>query len=80
MPDRLKVFRKYFDNKKPLKKFDGDVFDAIVDYVILGDIDENGKKDPYLLTFILKTGLKPTISVKKETKSSFIEKGKKLYS
>lgn len=82
MTDRLKVFKKYFDNKKPLKKFDADVFEAIVDYVILGGVDENGKKDPYLLTFILKTGLKPTISVKKEPKNKsnngLIEKGKKI--
>ena len=69
MTDRLKAFRKYFDDKKPLKKFDTDVFNAIVDYVFLGGVDENGKKDSYLLTFILKIGLKPRISVKKEPKS-----------
>ena len=77
MTDRLKAFRKDFDDKKPLKKFD-----AIVDYVILGGVDENGRKDSYLLTLILKIGLKPRISVKKEPKSksknSLIEIGKKL--
>jgi hypothetical protein len=82
--ERLKGFRKYFDTHKPLKKFDVHVFEAIVEQVILGGIDDKGKKDPYLLTFILKTGFKPTISMGKGKKngkgSSLLKKGKELYS
>ncbi|MEA3423634.1 MAG: recombinase family protein [Bacillota bacterium] len=84
MIERLKTFRKYFDDRKPLKKFDADVFSAIVDYVVLGGVDEIGKKDPYLLTFMFRTGLKPKINVKKDlnmkSKSRIKEKSEKIYS
>lgn len=65
MKDRLRDFKKYFDINKPLKKFDADVFNAIVDHIILGGIDDEGNKDPHLLTFIFKTGPKSKISMPK---------------
>ena len=66
MKTRLKSFRKYFDANKPLKKFDADVFESIVEKIILGGIDDKGKKDPHQLTFVFKTGPKPTITMGKE--------------
>jgi len=66
MKTRLKSFRKYFDANKPLKKFDADVFESIVEKIILGGIDEKGQKDPHQLTFVFKTGPKSTITIGKE--------------
>ena len=35
--------------------FDIDVFNALIDYVVIGGYDSKGKKDPYMLRFICKT-------------------------
>jgi len=67
MKTRLKNFRKYFDANKPLKKFDADIFESIVEKIILGGIDDKGQKDPHQLTFVFKTGPKLTISMGKES-------------
>lgn len=84
MKERLRSFRKYFDSYKPLKKFHKDVFEAIVEKIILGGINEKGQKDPYQITFIFKTGPKPTINVgegkKNGTMKSLIKKGEELCS
>ena len=37
-----------------MEGFDQEIFNAIVDYVIVGGNDENGVIDPYLIRFILK--------------------------
>ena len=66
MKTRLKSFRKYFDANKPLKKFDANVFESIVEKIILGGIDDKGQKDPHQLTFVFKTGPKSTITMGKE--------------
>ncbi len=34
------------------------VFESIVEKVIVGEIDDDGKVDPYKLTFVYKTGFK----------------------
>lgn len=38
-----------------LKEFDKEVFDAIVDYVVVGGYDENGQIDQYMIKFICKS-------------------------
>lgn len=84
MKTRLKSFRKCFDVNKPLKKFDADVFESIVEKIILGGIDEKVQKDPHQLTFVFKTGPKSTITMVKDDDSDngkgLIKKGKELYS
>lgn len=84
MKTRLKSFRKYFDANKPLKKFDADVFESIVEKIILGGIDDKGQKDPHQLTFVFKTGPKSTISVGKDDEAVngkwLLKKGKMLCS
>ena len=37
-----------------MEEFDQEVFNALIDYVIVGGYDENGVKDQYLIRFILK--------------------------
>jgi len=55
--DRLVDFRKLFESKEILTEFDGDVFKTVVEEVIIGGHNEDEKLDPYMLTFIFKTGL-----------------------
>ncbi len=59
--DRLMDFKKIFENAKPLEEFDGDVFKTIVEEVVIGGYDEDRIPDPYMLTFIFKTGLNTKI-------------------
>ena len=53
-----------------LEEFDRGVFESIIEKVIVGEIDENGNKDPYKLTFVYKTGISNKVDPKmqKETK------------
>lgn len=53
---RLKVFKSILEKNEALKEFDRYVFESIVEKVIVGEIDEDGKVDPYKLTFVYKTG------------------------
>lgn len=55
---RIDTFRKIFERNKSLDEFDPIAFKSIVDRVIVGDVDENGNKNPYMITFVFKTGLK----------------------
>ena len=59
--DRLIDFKKIFENAKPLEEFDGDVFKTVVEKVVIGGYNEDGIPDPYMLTFIFKTGLNTKI-------------------
>jgi len=74
--DRLMDFKKIFENAKPLEEFDGDVFKTVVEEVVVGGYNEDGIPDPYMITFIFKTGLntkidghKPPSKMKKNTKN-----------
>jgi len=73
LKDRLRSFRKYVDSNKPLKKFDKAVFDSIVERIILGGVHNQGQNDPYLITFVFKTGPKPSISVGKDGKNGTVK-------
>lgn len=55
---RIETFRKIFERKKSLDEFDPVAFKSIVEKVIVGDVDEKGNKNPYIITFIFKTGLR----------------------
>ena len=54
----MKTFKTMLERKEILKEFDRYVFESIVEKVIVGEIDEDGKVDPYKLTFVYKTGFK----------------------
>ena len=55
---RIAVFRKTLEQHNILEIFDRYVFESIIEKVIVGGYDEAGDKDPAMLTFIYKTGLK----------------------
>ena len=54
----MKTFKTMLERKEILKEFDRYVFESIVEKVIVGEVDKNGKVDPYKLTFVYKTGFK----------------------
>lgn len=44
-----------------ITEFDREVFDILVDKVIIGEIDEEGNKNPYVVSFILNSNKKSDI-------------------
>lgn len=56
LSDRFNKIEQTLMEHKKLKEFDRDIFDSIVDCIIVGDTDANGNENPYVITFILNTG------------------------
>ncbi|MEF9622418.1 hypothetical protein [Streptococcus dysgalactiae] len=61
---RINSFRKVFDSNKPIKEFDRIVFESAVNKIILGGTDEDGNKDPYMITFIFNSGMSHSLKGK----------------
>ena len=61
MKKRIAEFRKTLEENEVLDTFDRYVFESIVEKVIVGGYDEDGNKDPSMLTFIYKTGFKNSL-------------------
>lgn len=61
---RTMEFKKLLEKNQVLEVFDRAVFESIVEKVIVGEINENGEKDPYKLTFVYKTGTSSKIDAK----------------
>lgn len=55
---RMKAFKEVYEKNELIVEFDRNVFESVVDEIIIGRTDENGKKNPYFITFIFKTGFK----------------------
>jgi len=53
---RINSMRKLLDGTRSMKEFDRQVFESIVDYVVVGGYDEQGNADPSRITFVYKTG------------------------
>lgn len=68
--ERIGSFRKLFESKEPLIEFDREVFKTVVEEVIIGGYKEDGSIDPYMLTFIFKTGLTSKINGNKQISKS----------
>lgn len=80
---RLSDFKKALAKNEVLEEFDRGIFESIIEKVIVGGIDENGNKDPYMLTFIYKTGMKNEIGNAKERfgkTNDVVDKAKELCS
>lgn len=58
---RIAEFRRTLEQNEVLDTFDRKIFESIIEKVIVGGIDEDGNKDPFMLTFIYKTGFKSPI-------------------
>ncbi|MFI3326748.1 MAG: recombinase family protein [Clostridia bacterium] len=64
MEKNISDLRKYFGKNAKLKEFDAEVFRNVVEKIILGGKDEDGNDEPYLLTFVFKTGNNTKITAK----------------
>ena len=53
---RLNKFKSLFKNIDIMPKFDKDVFECLIDKVIIGEVVENGTINPYTIRFICKNG------------------------
>ena len=62
LEERLKTFKKIFDAKEPMEKFDGEVFRLLIKKVVIGGLDKDGKPLSYMVNFIFNTGLEVNIS------------------
>lgn len=66
MKRRISEFRKTLEQNEVIDTFDRYVFEIIVEKVIVGGYDEDGNKDPSMLTFIYKTGFKNSVDSSRE--------------
>ncbi len=58
--DGINKIKSTLNSNKILEGFDRDVFDALVDYIIIGGYDETGKKEENMIRFICKTKFNET--------------------
>ncbi|MBO5349671.1 MAG: hypothetical protein J6A89_07640 [Clostridia bacterium] len=59
-----------------LSEFNQEVFDALIDYIIVGGYDEKGNRDPYIIRFVLKREF--NLRHRKEIPEEFIIKNNKV--
>ena len=74
--DGLKKAKELLDSKDIMEGFDQEIFNAVVDYVIVGGYDENGVMNPYLIRFILKREF--DLSVPKDVPDEVIIQNNKI--
>jgi len=58
---RLLHFRNVLQANSVLTEFDRNVFESVVEKVIMGEEQEDGCVEPYQITFVFKTGLRSSI-------------------
>lgn len=63
---RIAEFKRTLSENEVLTSFDRAVFESVIEKVIVGGYDDEGKKDPYKVTFIYKNGFKDGIPGAKE--------------
>ena len=54
--NKIKNIKKMFSKEKKMKKFNKEIFDTLIDKIIVGITDENGNKFPNILVVIMNTG------------------------
>ena len=65
---RIEEFERVLEKNQVLEQFDRSVFESMIEKVIVGGIDDEGKKDPYKITFIYKNGFRDSMG---QTKSKY---------
>lgn len=54
--DRINKIKDVLKETKPLKEFNSDIFEKLIEKIIVGEIKEDGTKDYDVVRFVLKTG------------------------
>ena len=70
LSSRIDKFRKLFKNNQTLEEFDREIFESVIEEVIVGEIDEEGNINPYSVTFVFSTGLKINKDFSKDNKET----------
>jgi len=65
---RIETFKKLINDNIEIKKFDREVFESLIEKVVIGSTDEDGNVDPYSIKFIYKTGLNNAVDGSKYKK------------
>lgn len=55
---RVVEFNRLLERKESVTEFDENIFKCLIDRVIVGEIDEEGNANPYVLNFVFKSGEK----------------------
>jgi len=74
--DELEKIKELLDSKDIMEEFDQEIFNALVDYVIIGGYDENENIDQYLIRFVLKREF--DLSLPKEVPEEHIIQNNKI--
>ena len=64
--ERLKEFKSILDERKDIDEFNDDIFNSMVERVVIGRFDNESDVDPYYLRFILKGGFYNNESIEKQ--------------
>jgi site-specific DNA recombinase len=70
LSNRIDKFRKLFENNQILESFDREIFESVIEKIIVGEIDEEGNINPYSVTFVFSTGLKINKDFSKDNKET----------
>ena len=73
--DRINEFKKKLMNYQETMEFDREIFESVIEKVLVGGYNENGEIDPYRLVFVYKTGFEDTWRNPKNR----IQKGRKSF-
>ncbi len=74
---RFEMFDKLVHQNVIMQEFDREVFESIVEKVIIGGYDEDGNKDPYKITFVYKTGVTDDVTGAKDKYETKKKPGRK---
>ena len=58
LSERIEKINKVLNNNIKLKEFDREIFESIIDCILVGDTNPDGTKNPHVITFVLNTGQK----------------------
>ena len=58
LKSKVEEIKNLLKSHNIITEFDREVFDILVDKVIIGEMDEEGNKNPYVISFILKSSKK----------------------
>jgi len=53
---RLAEFKVVLEKNEAMNEFDPAVFESMIEKIIIGEVDEDGNKNPYKIIFVFKTG------------------------
>ncbi len=58
LSERIKSFKSNLNTEQPMEEFDRLSFESFVENVLIGKMDDTENPHPYVVTFVLKSGLK----------------------